>query len=75
MEQKRQKELNSGGLEIPTQSPALNDYALNWLKERRDNGQPLSSFNQDEAGFGHIFYRSLDIDDLTRFQQMTGKAF
>lgn len=48
-EMKRQKELNAGGLELPASCPALNEFAIDWLKNRRDNGQPLSSFIQDEC--------------------------
>jgi integrase len=61
LEMKRKKELNESGVEIQTESPLLKDYALGWLKTRLANGQPLSSFNQEEArlrnyilpAFGH----------------------
>lgn len=60
-EMKRKKELVQSGAEIFTESPLLRDYAVDWLQTRLDNGQPVSSFNQEEArlrkyilpAFGH----------------------
>jgi len=60
-EMKRKKELTESGLELQIKSPLLRDYAMSWLKTRLANGQPLSSFNQEEArlrkyvlpAFGH----------------------
>ncbi len=48
-EKKRTKELNQSGVDVQQESPSLRDYALLWLKTRLANGQPLSSFNQEEA--------------------------
>lgn len=61
LEMKRKKELIESGAEVRVESPLLRDYATNWLKVRLANGQPLSSFNQEEArlrkyilpAFGH----------------------
>lgn len=61
LEMKRKKERTESGVEIALESPCLKDYALSWLKTRLANGQPLSSFNQEEArlrryilpAFGH----------------------
>ncbi len=60
-EMKRKKEQTESGVEIQFESPTLKDYALSWLKTRLANGQPLSSFNQEESrlrmyvlpAFGH----------------------
>ncbi len=48
-EMKRQKELVEAGLTSELRSMTLNEFAIAWLSARRANGQPLSSYQQEEA--------------------------
>ena len=46
---KRQKEYDEAGLDFETPGTLLSDYTEKWLSTRRSNGQPLSSYIQDES--------------------------
>ncbi len=48
-EMKREKELIESGLKTKLQDCTLRDFSENWLAARRSNGQPLSSYQQEEA--------------------------
>lgn len=48
-EMKRQKELIESGLKTELRSSSLRTFAEGWLAARKDNGQPLSSYQQEEA--------------------------
>ncbi|MGZ3722291.1 MAG: tyrosine-type recombinase/integrase [Bdellovibrionales bacterium] len=48
-EMKRQKELIESGLKTELQTSTLRNFSESWLASRRSNGQPLSSYQQEEA--------------------------
>jgi len=46
---KRQKELVESGLQSELRSQSLDEFSSGWLSARKANGQPLSSYQQEEA--------------------------
>tara|TARA_B110001454_G_scaffold64823_1_gene62990 strand:+ start:39528 stop:40550 length:1023 start_codon:yes stop_codon:yes gene_type:complete len=72
---KRKKELRESGIDIQLASPVFKDYVLGWLKTRLNNGQPLSSFNQEEARLRKYIFPAFDHRKLSEIMSTEWETF